>query len=220
MMLTLQNTNNTVQSSAIHDAEHPSMICEVSRGDFEQPQAVAIQRKFFSYAGQDLRLDTELEADFFLQAGVAQIRGWGIEMQHGVNNFNLDREIIRKFLTLFSKATTDTLTGVEREQWAFIIDQVDYQRFCTERSPAVYVEGTLASRDRNGWRVVWHDGSEQLVATAVGQPLSLLNPGEMFCAMVKFGQNREPQKIDQLTFLVEPTKINSDLWESWTTSDS
>ncbi len=224
MILIPQNPSPDIDACAIHEIERPDRPAIVSlenKQNFDQPQEFNTGRRFFSHGGQDLALESDLMAEALLYDGVLRLKGWGINISSwSESDFNLDREIIRKFLALYSKAEANMLSDTERENWATIVDQVDYQRFCAERSPEVYMEGELLHHEAAGWHVVWHDGTEQSIANEIGLQLNLVDEGERFGVMVKFGKNREVQSLSQLSHIVESTATSEELWQSWATASS
>ena len=221
MILTQQSPGPDVATSAVHDAEKPAIVVQGSRLDFDQPQEISVHRRFFAYGGHELSLDCDLLADAYLNVGVLRIRGWGIEISPAAQReFNLDREILRRFLSLYGKAEAGGLSAVEQEDWASIVAQVDYQRFCAERSPEVYVEGRLVAREDDAWRVQWHDGSEQSISAPIGRQLDLLEDGEQFGAFVRFGKDRAVTSLSGLSFLTWQAQTSEELWNSWPAASS
>lgn len=224
MIVAPQTPNPDIDTCAVHEVEksdRPAVVCSGDFRDFDQAQVVSTKRRFFSYGGQDLALESDLLADVYLNAGVCDFKGWGIEIRSlNQSDFNLDREIVRRFLKLFSKAEANRLSGGEREDWAAIISQVDYQRFCAERGTDVYLEGTLEELQADEWLVVWHDGTKQSIPYDIGKALALVDKGERFGAMVKFGLDREVRSLTQLTFLAESSETSEELWESWGADNS
>jgi hypothetical protein len=221
MILTQQTPGPDVSTSAIHDVERPAIVVQGSRLDFDKPQSINIRRRFFAYGGQELSLEHDLLADAYLNVGVLRLKGWNIEICPAAqSDFNLDREILRKFLSLYAKAEAGTLSDSEREDWASIVTQVDYQRFCAERSPEVYVEGTLLCREEDGWRVRWHDGTEQFIQAPIGKALDLLEEGEHFGALVNFGKERAVRSLSGLSFTADRVGTSEELWQSWPVASS
>jgi len=205
----------------VHEAVKPPIVVRGSNLDFDEPHDVSLPRRFFSYGGQDLSLDHDLLAEAYLNIGVLRLKGWNIELTSlSHQDLNLDREIIRSFLHFYGKAQAGTLSEAEREDWAEIVSQVDYQRFCAERAPAVYVEGTVLAREDDQWRVRWHDGTEQTVPASVGRPLEILDQGESFGAFVKFGKGRAVESLSCISFVSEPAGTSEELWDSWPAANS
>lgn len=219
-MILTQHASPEIATSAIHESERPVIVVNGSALDFDHPIEASIGRRHFSFGDQHLSLEGELIVDAYFNTGVMALKGWGIKFELYQTNFNIDRELIRKFLTLYSKAEANSLNNDERAEWLLIIDQVDYQKFCTERSPYVYMEGNLLSQASDGWQVQWHDGSEQLVKAPEGKALGLLDNGQKFGAMVKFGKDRSVLSITNISFITEAAVTGEALWQSWPTANS
>jgi hypothetical protein len=214
MILTQHATGSDVTTCAVNEVERPAIVINGSSLDFDQPIEVNWHRRFLACGGQHISLHNDLVAEAYLNAGVLRIRGWSIEFDL-YGQADLDRALLRKFLDLFSKAEANRLCADEQEQWASIVNQVDYQRFCAERSPHIYLEGSLVSRTPDGWVVRWHDGTEQRIGCTAGRALELLDPGQRFGAMVKFGKDQTVQSIADISLVPESAATSEELWQSW-----
>ena len=130
-----------------------------------------------------------------------EVEGWGITMPH-YQTGDLPRVMARRFLELFSKAETDRLTPVEQENWAHVLDMVDFQRFCVDRATPHYLEGRVVDAEMG--RVEWTDGSATRIANrAARQALRVLDNGDWFGAHVKLGLDDEVVSIERVV-LIEP----------------
>ena len=220
MILTAHTTAPDATTCAYNESARPPLVIESSALDFGTSVEISLGRSHFSFGEQHLSLEKPLRADAYLNTGLIRIKDWDIQYPMGRTDFNLDRELVRKFLTLFSRAETNSLSSYEAEEWAKIVAQVDYQRFCADRSPHVYMEGTLLENTAAGWRVRWHDGSEQWVKGQAGTPLNVLDEGQGFAALVKFGREKAVLSIDNISFVSTPNTTGEALWQSWPTVNS
>lgn len=219
-MILTQHTSPDMATCAVHESERPAIVIHGSALDFDKPAEVNLNRRHFSFGDQHISLEDDLIADVYLKTGTMVLQGWGINIELYQSDFNLDREIIRKFLTFFSKAEANSLNSNEQAEWMSLVAKVDYQKFCAERSPYVYMEGKLLSRESDGWRVQWHDGSEQLVRAPAGKQLDILDLEQLFGAMVKFGKDRIVLSIASISFITKAAITGEELWQSWPTANS
>jgi hypothetical protein len=126
------------------------------------------------------------------------VQDWGITMPCDQVH-DLPRQIGRRFLSLFSKADSQTLSPTERADWLRILDQVDYSQFSFDRSAPHYTEGKLIGK--NPYRVEWHDSSKERLSATVGAALYLLDPGDTFSAFVKGGSGHSTLSIERVTLI-------------------
>ena len=223
MILTQHTGNSDHATCAIHEAERQPIpiVAQGSPLDFDEPHEINFKRRFLSCGGQHLGLTTDLTAEAFLNVGICRIKGWGVQFGlYEDSSVNIDRVLLRKFLELYGKAEAGSLKDTERSQWMSIVSQVDYQRFCAERSPEVYIEGVLVSRETDAWVVRWHDGSEQRLEITAGMPLDILDDGQRFGAMIRTGKGNAIISISNISFLTEPVSTSEELWQSWPTASS
>jgi hypothetical protein len=223
MILTQHSGSSDYATCAIHEAERTPIpiVAQGSPLDFDEPVEINFKRRFLSCGGHHISLAADLTAEAFLNAGVFRIKGWGVQFGlYDENRFNIDRVLLRKFLDLYSKAEAGCLKDDERNQWISISTLVDYQRFCAERSPEVYVEGTLLGREQDAWRVRWHDGTEQRIDIVVGRPLEIIDVGQRFGAMIRMGKGNTIVSVTNISFVAEPAATSEELWQSWPTVNS
>ena len=123
----------------------------------------------------------------------------------------LTRQMARKFLHLFSKAQSNSLEDSEAIQWMTIVGQVDYADFTAQWSDPVYLEGKLIRRLPEVL-VEWHDGERQVVPAKVANALCLVDAGEHFSAMVKFGKDNQLLEISKVSALASDYLEIPDGW--------
>ena len=113
---------------------------------------------------------------------------------------DISRTLGRRFLELYSKSIDGRLTEQEEAHWLAVVQRVDYQAFCTDRTPARYVEGTLQAVNP-ACTVEWHDGEIEVLHPQVARSVNILNPGDRFGAWVKWGRDNKVQDIEGLKML-------------------
>lgn len=148
-----------------------------------------------------LRLNQFPQLEVDPQAMEFEVVDWGVRMPCSEAE-NLTKAMARRFLYLFGKADEQALSEEEENAWIRILDNVDFQRFCADRSAPHYVEGTLV-RLSPVCLVDWHDGERQKISSRVAENLgSCLNPGDKFGAYVKFGRDNDVTSIERILPLV------------------
>lgn len=150
---------------------------------------------------------------------VFEIVGWNIRVPYGGQD-RIGREIIRKFLSLHTKAEGSLLTEQEEAEWAEISQRVDYRRFTIDRSPFRYVSGTLVSRTAEAdCRVEWHTGERERVLGKPALALSIFEPCESFTGIARFGPGNHLMEITNLS--PAPTLSEDEgerMWRAWPTN--
>lgn len=129
-----------------------------------------------------------------------EIVGWGIHVPQ-TDIGNIDRLLARRFLTLFAKADSQSLTKEEQSDWLSILDQVDYDAFCFDRSAPRYLEGKLV-RHTPLCFVEWLDGTKEKISPHLSGALKFLEPGEEFGAYVQLDRDAKARSIDRVLPLV------------------
>jgi len=218
MILTQHNGSDDLSTCALHESERPPIpiVAHGSPLDFDEAFELKYDRRFFCYADQHIHLEKDLIGEAFLNVGVMRIKGWGVQFHlYDDANVNIDRLLVRKFLDLYGKAENGRLDDTEKEEWMSVVSQVDYQRFCAERSPELYMEGKLLARDDHGWLVRWHDGTEQQIDESIGRALDILDPEQRFGAMVRIGKGNTVASLRSISFVAEPELTSENLWQSW-----
>lgn len=207
--------NANLQSYA---AVHSNAVQEVrSARRFEkgQPQIFTLQQRHFVVGGQHLALEENPKIAVYPGRFEFEIVGWGLSLPYGKQN-EIGREMVRKFLSLFGKAERLELTEHEEAEWATIVKQVDYKRFSIERSPHRYVEGKLLNHDERGCRIQWHDGTKERLVEPTSIPFAILEPGERFRALAKFGKDNV---VCDVVGLVPMPAISGEdaeaMWQEW-----
>ena len=146
-----------------------------------------------------LRLWDNPEVEVDPQTLRCEVVNWGLNVPHSEIH-DVDRQMARQFLELFSKAEAQRLTEAETKTWLRILDQVDYASFCTARAAPHYVEGTLL-RKQPIWRIEWHDGEIVNIPAGPAAALRVLNDGDRFGAFVKLGRDNEVKSIERVVVL-------------------
>ena len=127
-----------------------------------------------------------------------EVQDWGVEMDTA-HAQDLPRQIARRFLTLFGKADSQSLTEPEKLQWLRICDQVDVAQFNADRSAPHYTEGTL--KKKYPLTVEWHDGVRELLVNRLAANFHPLEEGDNFSAFVKMGKGNETVNIERLSII-------------------
>ena len=180
----------------------------------EKPTAVfEVQQKCFAVGDRILSLEEKPMIAVYAQRQRFEIVDWGINLAFGEQN-KIAREMVRKFLTLFSKAERDSLTGEENAEWVKISQSVNYRKFCAERAPFRYVEGEFVRTAADGFVVTWHDGSSNVVSRTAAPELGLLNDGERFSAMARFGDENKVVALESVSILPSIPDAK-EMWETW-----
>lgn len=106
-----------------------------------------------------------------------EVAGWGVRLPHYLFE-DVDRRMARRFLELFSKAESQTLSEKDEAVWLSVLDRVDYAAFCTDRAAPHYMEGTLLRKEPQ-FRVEWHDGSVEKLTRDLARALACLHVGRL-----------------------------------------
>ncbi len=211
MIFSSHSDATPIATCARYEADRAPIPIEVNGSplDFDQPHEISLQRRFFSVGNQRVSLERDLMLEVYINAGVVRIKDWGIKLSlyDEAQEIEWDRVILRKFLDLYGKAESGSLDESEREQWGSIIEQVDYQRFCAERAPEIYIEGTYIGQDAKGWNVRLHDGTARQIDLDTGASLRLLEVGERFGAMVRLGNHGSIISMSNISMLADSERI-------------
>lgn len=179
------------------------------------PQASFMQRVItLDSNGQSLRLwaDTTLRLDLLHQE--FEVEGWGLRMKMN-EVVELPREMARQFLQLWSRSERGQLQEREKEYWKGIVERVDFQAFCNERTSYRYAEGELVERTRDGARVKWADEREEILRGRPGRALDWVNPGEMFSASVKLDRTGRVHAMENCTVLGRAKELLQEVDDDW-----
>jgi hypothetical protein len=131
-----------------------------------------------------------------------RVKDWGIELNVGSAG-DLPKLIVRRFLSLWSKAQNDMLSDADAECWETIVGIVDMQDFAVQQSQPRYIEGQLLSLGEVP-RVKWHDGATSFIPRQFAEYFDILTEGEFFSAYVKFGRNDEPLSVERILPISAP----------------
>jgi hypothetical protein len=181
----------------------------------DRPEIFMLTQRHFVVGGQHLVLDEYPQIAVYPGRFEFEIVGWNIRLPYGKQD-EIGREMIRKFLRLHAKADKLGLDEQEEAEWAEIVKHVDYRRFSIDRSPPRYVDGILLERNENVCKVQWHDGGTERIAGAPAAALRLLEPGERFIGLARFGENNVLREIANLV-PVPPVDGNDGerMWREW-----
>jgi hypothetical protein len=113
---------------------------------------------------------------------------------------DISRTLGRRFIELYSKAVDGRLTEQDEAHWFDVVQRVDYQGFCTDRTPARYVEGLIHAVNPS-YIVEWHDGEMESLHPQAARTLNILSPGDRFGAWVKWGRDHKVKEIEGLKML-------------------
>jgi len=200
-----------VQSTSIYSA---------SKINIEKPIDAVLNQKYFVCGDIMLSFEKYPTISYYQIQNEIEVKGWNIRLPIERCD-DLGREIIRKYLFLYNKAGHNQLDNIEKAEWAEIVQQVDYKKFCIDRSPWVYGEGKLLDKTSDGFHVEWQDGSKERFSLAIGGSLDILNIGEWFQVFVKYGKDNKVIALDQLLPIQHISQINGDdIWQSWPTNRS
>lgn len=145
-----------------------------------------------------LRLNSPLSLLLDKRTMVFEVKDWDIFMETGQAH-ELPKQIARRFLTLFGKADSQTLTPEEKIQWLKICDQVDVAQFNVDRSAPHYMEGKV--KRKAPLTVEWHDGTNEQLPARLAANFHPLEAGDNFSAFVKMGKANVSLAIERLTIL-------------------
>ena len=144
-----------------------------------------------------------------------EVKGWSLKVP-AMNIDQLDLELVRHFLRLQSKAERDALQEKEHSAWVNIIDSIDYQRLCAERSPQAYCEGTIQTIQENGSIYVeWQDGETEWLSGKVASSISFLKQGDVFGAHIRRDYKDSTTRIEGVTIIGEADTPYTVLPEEW-----
>ena len=148
---------------------------------------------------QNLRLLKPLKLKLDSETMKVQVQDWRVQIDYA-NLGQLPREIARQFMKLMSKAEGETLSASEQADWLRIVDHVDFQQFCVDRSAPRYMEGKLTNR---GSTVVveWHDGTRETLDRNASRALSEVDAGERFAAFVKVGTKNRTLAMERVSLV-------------------
>lgn len=131
--------------------------------------------------------------------GMLEVVGWGIKLPI-MQADDIPRQIARKFLILFSKATNQTISEAEKAEWLSICDLVDVTQFSIDRSSPQYMEGTLTKKYPPS--IEWHDGTVEHLPTNFAANFFALEAGDSFSAFVKIGKGQTTLGIDRISLIL------------------
>ena len=179
-----------------------------------EPQLFTLLQHHFVVGGQHLILEQPPQIAVFPGLLEFELVGWNIRLPYDRKD-QIGRELVRKFLNLYTKAARIDLNEQEEAEWAEISKRVNYRRFSLERTIPVYAEGILVERKVDHCRIEWHDGAKETLTGTLAEAMSILEPGERFTAFAKFGDGNALTEISN----VAPAPAISDdgdrMWREW-----
>ncbi len=183
--------------------------------DPTHPQLFTVTQRHFVIGGQQLILEKYPQIAVYPGQFEFEIVGWNIRLPYGKQD-QIGREMIRKFILLHGKAERLDMNEHEEAEWRDIAKQVDYRRFSIDRSPPKYVEGLLVERSDTSCKIEWHDGAIDRISGALLDPLRIVNVGENFTGLARFGENNV---LRQLTDVTPTLPFDGDegerMWREW-----
>jgi hypothetical protein len=182
--------------------------------DINQPQLFTLTQRHFVVGGQQLILDEYPQIAIYPGRFEFEIVGWNLRLPYGKQD-EIGREMMRKFLSLHGKADRLALNEHEEAEWADLVKRVDYRRFSIDRSPPRYVEGVLVERDDTMCKIRWHDGTTERVTGITVAALQLLEPGERFRGLARFGENNVLRDIANLALTPTDGEDGERMWREW-----
>lgn len=145
-----------------------------------------------------------------------EVEGWGVRTPI-IDCSEIPRQMSRVFLRLWHGSHAGTLDREDQDTWDQIVDQVDYQAFCADRSLPRWVDGVLIHRDDTGVRVRWVDNKVDNLSGDRASALTLVDIGEVFKALVRYGRDGNVRTLsDAVPLGPEKDLIDQLLGESWT----
>src|ERR1043166_9598941 len=142
-----------------------------------------------------------------------ELEGWEIKIPSS-EIIRLPREISRKFVTLWGKAQRKSLSEHESLVWLNILDLVDYREFSIDRAEARTMEGLLL-RNSPFWYVEWSDGERARVPENIAGALRIVEPGELFTAKVRLGNEDKTEAIFNVVPLGPKEEVLAEIFSEW-----
>jgi hypothetical protein len=205
----LATTSATARSSAPQELRSSKPI------DPKAPQLFTLTQRYFVIGGQHLILEDYPQIAVYPNQYEFEVVGWNLRLPYG-RQTEIGRELIRKFLRLHARAERLQLDEHEEAEWAEIAKRVDYRRFSIDRSPPRYVEGFLVERSDTISKIKWHDNVIERVTGAPAAALQLLEPGERFTALARFGENNALLDITNVTPAPPIDEESGEqMWREW-----
>lgn len=138
------------------------------------------------------------------------IKGWDIRISPDrFEMLTVRRAMARQFLRLWRAVRMGTLTECDQEVWGYIVDHIDYAKYCEDTAVPVEFQGVLESRKHGRIEIRWVDGETNSVEGALAERLKYVNEGEAFVCRVRF---RDAKVVD-LCDIAPITSESSDI--SW-----
>ena len=117
------------------------------------------------------------------------------------NVSNIDKEVSRQFIKLYSKAQSDSLSDKEKIFWMNLVDSIDYRKLSQKYSRPFYVEGLILSKKDGNIQVQWHDGEQEWICGEIANALSLWEENEKFGAFVKQDCSGKTILVENITYI-------------------
>lgn len=155
-----------------------------------------------------LKATTPLRLGYSDQDGTLEVIGWDLRVDlHGARE--LPRLIARRFLELYSKLWTDSLTETETTCFRHICNQIDYRAFTRSRELPKYHEAKLVRKvpcylEFLSLRAV-------PINPALLAKLHVLNEGDMFGAWFTVGADGTPIDIRNVMLLPKTSEENAEI---------
>jgi hypothetical protein len=144
------------------------------------------------------------------ESNYLEVVGWELQIPLESSD-DLPRLIPRRFLELFSKSQTQSLSESEDAAFAEICRQVDYRKFCANRRSSQYREARLVQKAPE-LRLELSDGSKKRLNPNLLKKLNVLNVGDYFSGHYKLNSEGEIQDVERIQFLEDPMNLPEDFW--------
>lgn len=205
MMLYNQSSTDHGSSSAILDHpahSNPVVLRAAYRPPVRSKTEYSWKRPYISLEGGSvlIRLLGDSRLSVEKASMECELLGWGIKFPRS-EVVNLPKMMARRFLELFSKADSGSLTEQEEASWLQVVDRVDYAAFCSDRAAPHYLEGILISRNGPRARVEWHTGETEKLNSRASAALDCLNPGDRFSCFAKLDRSGEAAYLERIALL-------------------
>jgi hypothetical protein len=211
---------STDASSGAYQEPRWFQVSSPFKYDFDQPEYLMLDQRYFAFGEYFLVLENCPTIALSRRTRELEVQGWSIRLPFERRG-DVDREIIRRFLLLHGKAERGQLANRETADWENILRQVDYQKFCADHAPSLYVEGKLLARNREKFEIEWNDETKESVDRSIGLALDILNPDEHFKAFARFGTGNKLSSITDVVPVPAPEASDTEaIWQSWQTSRS
>ena len=142
------------------------------------------------------------------------IKGWEVRLPvEKLDLFNIKREMCRQFLRLQHHASLGTLLGKDKETWNYIVENIDYAKYCEDTALPLALQGRLVRRKGQEATVCWMNDESDInfISHDFLERFKFINEGEYFTCKVKFSGDSQIKDIFDIT----PTSFPETVDTSW-----